>query len=161
MIKFENIEDIKEYINEGVDAVEKYLSNFEETDKEIYCYMINNIEVLLRASYRIAIREKDIHTYKNILKNFEKNNISLIKLEILEHLQGFDRFNDLSEDAQNKTLDFLYSYWLESDLEEHTLFDYVEVFCNSCHYDFGDILGNIEHLSYKEFVDIIEEKQML
>lgn len=157
-----DLEDIQENIQAGVDAIEKHLESFEENDKEDYFYMINNIEVLINHTKQITPRnKKDIVIYKDILKDFGKNNIYLTKLEILDHLQGFDKFNDLSEDIQSKTLDFLYSYWLEADLQEHTLFDYVEVFCNSCSYDFGDILGNIEHLSYKEFVDIIEERQML
>lgn len=105
--------------------------------------------------------KKDIVKYKNILKEFEKNNIFLTKLEILDHLQGFDSFNDLNEEVQEKTLDFLYSYWLEADLKEHTLFDYVEAFCNSNFYGFGDILGEMEHLTYKEFIDIIEERSIL
>ena len=161
MIKFEEIENIKNHINNGVDVVEKHLNNFEETEKEIYCYMINNIEVLLRVAYRLAIRDTEIHTYKNILKEFKKENISLIKLETLEHLQGFDNFNELQEEQQNKILDFVYSYWIESDLQEHTLFDYIEVLASSNFYGYGDIFANIEKLSYKDFVNIIEEKEIL
>lgn len=103
----------------------------------------------------------EIKKYKNILKEFKKENISLIKLETLEHLQGFDNFNELKEEQQNKILDFVYSYWIESDLQEHTLFDYIEVLANSNFYGYGDIFGNIEKLSYKDFVNIVEEREIL
>lgn len=158
MIKFENLEDIKKYLNIGIDAVEKYLKDFEESDHEDYCYMINNLEVLLRCAYRIAIREKELHTYKNILKEFNKNNLSIIKLEILDNLQSFDKFNDITdEDEQEKIIDFIYTYFMDNDFQEYNLYNICDMLINSTHYCNIDIIPNIKNMSYEDFEKIINE----
>ena len=43
-----DLEDIIKNISEGVDAIEKHFDVFTEQEKEDYCYMISNIEVLIR-----------------------------------------------------------------------------------------------------------------
>lgn len=104
----------------------------------------------------------NIKEYEKIIKEIEEKDIGAItKLEIVSHMMGFDIYENLKDINKEKLLDFLYSYWMESDLIEHTLYDYTEAIFNSSFYGFPEIVENIENLSYKDFVNIIEKNNIL
>ena len=158
------MEKLKEYIKANYNILDNLCKKLQDNyNDDIKFEQSEEDRIVIYNILEIIDNEelKEIIKYKNILKEFKKDNISLIKLETLEHLQGFDNFNELQEEKQNKILDFVYSYWLESDLQEHTLFDYIELLANSNFYGYGDIFGNIEKLSYKDFINIVEEKEIL
>ena len=48
MNKYEQIDEIVENIIKGINAIENHYEDFTDTEKDDYCYMINNLELLLR-----------------------------------------------------------------------------------------------------------------
>lgn len=99
---------------------------------------------------------------EQILKDLEKEEIgSTSKLYLVYHLTSFDNYNELKEEARQKIVDYCYRYWIHLDSLEHTEYDYIEAIANSIQYIGYDIFGNIEKLSYNDFVNIIEEKEVL
>lgn len=65
--------------------------------------------------------------YKNILDTMRQKDLSVIKLEILDNLQDFDNFYDLSNDERIKLIDLIYDYYMSDDWYEYNLYNFIDV----------------------------------
>jgi hypothetical protein len=158
MLKFENVEDIKENIQKGLNAIENNLNKFTEEEKENYFYMVNNIEVLLADAYKIAVRENKIKYYKKLIEEIQKSDTcALGKIDILYELMSFDAFNELDESTQSKILDFTYTYWIDNDFAEYNIYNICDIVIRSDYYsNQSNILDDIENIDYNEFEKRLE-----
>ena len=103
-----------------------------------------------------------INEFEKIIKDGERNCIGFVtKLEIVSYMMEYDSYKELSEESKEKLLDYSYSYWMDEELVEHTLYDFIEAIFNSNQYIGFDIVNSIDKLNYKNFVDLIEEKSLL
>lgn len=106
----------------------------------------------------------NIKEYKKIFKLIEtkekeQNEINLFcKLEFYYNFKDFDTWQELDEESQKKLIDYTYTYYIDNDIIEHTIFDICELIINSAFYGFEEIAKNIKNLNYIDFENIINEK---
>lgn len=67
--------------------------------------------------------------YKKILKEIDKQKLSIVKLDIASDLLSFHdkEYNNLLDDEKMNIINLVYAYWLHNDLIENTLYNIVEV----------------------------------
>lgn len=106
----------------------------------------------------------NIKEYQKIFKLIETREKELkeinlfCKLEFYYNFKDFDTWQELNEKSQEKLIDYAYTYYIENDIIEHTIFNICELIINSTFYGFQEIAKNILKLSYKDFENIINEK---
>ena len=64
--------------------------------------------------------------YKNILKLMREKDLSIIKLEILDNIQNFDTFLNLTTDNKIMLIDLIYDYYVSDDWFEYNLYNFID-----------------------------------
>lgn len=73
------------------------------------------------------MNNKEIYdNYKNILNIMREKNLSIIKLEILDNMQSFDAFWDLSYDGRISLIDLIFDYYVADDWFEYNLYNFID-----------------------------------
>lgn len=98
----------------------------------------------------------NIEEYEKIINDIEEKEIGAsTKLYFVYLMKDFDNYKELNNKQKEKLLDFIYSYWIDAELTEHTMYDYLELIFNSTNYGYDEIINNIDNISYQQFESII------
>lgn len=98
----------------------------------------------------------NIEEYEKIIKEIEEKDIcGVTKLQIVSDMKSFEQYKTLSDAGKEKMLDYIYSYWIDNDLWEHTLYDVVELIMNATQHGFTDIVSIIDKIDYRTFENIV------
>lgn len=101
----------------------------------------------------------NIKEYEKIIEEIEKKDIcGITKLQIVSDMKSFEQYQTLSDAGKEKMLDYIYSYWMDNDLWEHTLYDVIELIMNASYYGYNDIVSIIDKIDYRTFENIVNEK---
>lgn len=103
----------------------------------------------------------NIKEYEKIINEIEEKDVGAsTKLYFVYIMKDFDQYKELNNEQKEKILDFVYTYWINEDLTENTVYSYLEAIFNSTYYGFNEIVKNIDNLTYQQFENIINEKCM-
>ncbi len=103
----------------------------------------------------------NIKEYEKIINEIEEKDVGAsTKLYFVYIMKDFDQYKELTDNQKEKILDFLYTYWINEELTENTVYSYLEAIFNSAYYGFDEIIKNIDNLTYEQFENIINEKCM-
>lgn len=103
----------------------------------------------------------NIKDYIKILKNIDTKKGSFIKLQIIFYLIDSDEFKQLNEENQEKLVDFIYSYYMQNDIEEYDLEQMTYGIINSSDYGYINIIENINNIDYQKFENILNDKLII
>ena len=105
------------------------------------------------------MRTKVITTAKGFEEviNFHKDEVNWpTKLMIVDYAMSFEAWQNYTEEEKNKLIDYVYSYYIDSDSTEYTLWDLVEWTLGN---DF--LQGSSEkfkNMSYQDFENFIDNQ---
>lgn len=103
----------------------------------------------------------NIEQYEKIINEIEEKEIgATTKLYFVYLMKDFDNYKDLNNKQKEKLLNFVYSYWIDAELTEHTMYDYLEMIFNSTCYGYDGIVENIDNITYEQFENILNENCM-
>ncbi len=103
----------------------------------------------------------NIKKYEKIIKEIESKDIGAsTKLYFVYIMKDFEKYQNLSDEQKEKVLDYLYTYWINEELTENTIYSFIDSIFNSKSYGFPEIVENIDALTYQDFENIINEKCM-
>lgn len=104
----------------------------------------------------ISFYKKILNEIENIEEKEKEVNL-FCKLEIYYNCKDYDAFQELSEENKEKIINYIYTFYMENDLIENTLFDICDLIFNSI-YELNEITNNIDALNYQDFENILNEK---
>ncbi len=100
----------------------------------------------------------NINEYEKIINKIEQKEIGAsTKLYFVYIMKDFEKYQGLNNKQKEKILNFVYTYWINEELTEHTIYDYLELIFNSVNYGFPEIVNNIDNIAYQQFENIINE----
>lgn len=87
--------------------------------------------------------------YEKILLDNNKEIGFATKLLIVDDMRYFDKYKELTEEQKDKMIDYVYSYYVESDNSDMTTYKIIS-------YTFDNLMENFDELTYSDFEDEID-----
>lgn len=82
--------------------------------------------------------------YEKILLDNNKEIGFATKLLIVDDMRYFDKYKELTEEEKDKMIDYVYSYYVESDNSDMATYKIIS-------YTFNNLMDNFGELTYSDF----------